>query len=134
MSNRILLLDIFLSVAMACGGPVADKKLVEPVVGDLDGIYSCVGIQKDKQYVGAATVQKVGDVYLVNWSMAGDKGIGIRTGDALAVSWVNDLGHGVTVYKIEPGPKLVGRWAGVPGNARLHTETLHFLKAFPEED
>ena len=43
--------------------------------------------------------------------------------------------RGVNLYKIEPGPRLIGRWASMPGPGRLQDEILTYLKPLdPEED
>ncbi len=50
--------------------------------------------------------------------MAGDKG----------------LVRGVNLYRIEPGPRLVGRWATLPGPGYMQNESLTFLKDLEEEE
>lgn len=102
-------------------------------VGDLDGIYSCRGKQGDKTYSASATIRKVGDVYLFEWSLHA-RGIGVRKGDTISVGWTNETGQGVTVYKIAPGPMLTGSWASIPGNGRTNAESLRFLRLLPNED
>ena len=42
--------------------------------------------------------------------------------------------RGINLYKIEAGPRLVGRWATLPGPGYLQNETLTFLKAAEPED
>jgi hypothetical protein len=38
------------------------------------------------------------------------------------------------MYKIDPGPRLTGRWATIPGPGVIQSETLTFLKHLDEED
>jgi hypothetical protein len=58
--------------------------------------------------------------------------IGVRKGDNFAVSWAivdeKKLVRGVNLYRIDPGPRLSGNWATLPGDGFLQRETLTFLK------
>jgi hypothetical protein len=65
-------------------------------------------------------------------------GVAIRQGDSVAASWAlpaeRGLIRGVNLYKIEPGPRLVGRWASAPGPGVVQSETLTFLKKLDPAD
>ena len=54
------------------------------------------------------------------------------------MSWAipNERGmvRGVNLYRIEAGPRLVGRWATVPGPGVMQSETLTFLKGLEAEE
>lgn len=120
----------------------APKVTAAERVGDISGYYTCKGQETGgKSYSGVAVVSKKGDVYLISWTVGGGSnfvGVGVRQGDTLSASWAlageRGLVRGVNVYKVEPGPRLVGRWATLPGNGYLQTETLTFLKGLDEED
>lgn len=120
----------------------ANKVNLEQEVGDISGYYICKGVENaGKTYSGVAVITKKGDVYIVQWvvgSASTFTGIGIRQGNSFSASWAmpgeKALIRGVNQYRIEPGPRLVGRWATLPGNGALQTETLTFLKAHEEEE
>jgi hypothetical protein len=108
---------------------------------DISGYYACRGSEgSGKSYSGVAVISKKNDVYVVQWVVgvgAAFFGVGIRDGDTLACSWAlpGDKGvvRGANLYRIEPGPRLVGRWTALPGDGRIRTETLTFLKKLDEE-
>jgi hypothetical protein len=64
-------------------------------------------------------------------------GIGVRQGQSLSASWAmpgeKGLIRGVNMYRIEPGPRLVGRWATLPGPGVQQQETLTFLKNLDDD-
>ena len=111
-------------------------------VAEITGYYTCKGQEAGgKTYSGVAVITKKGDVYLVQWMIGTGStfsGLGIRQGNTLAVSWAipNERGliRGVNLYRIEPGPRLNGRWATVPGPGVLQSETLTFLKSIEDEE
>jgi hypothetical protein len=120
-----------------------DKLAAQPEIGDLSGYYTCKGQEAGgKHYGGVAMLLKKNDLYVVQWMVSGGStftGIGIRQGDTLAVSWAlpSDRGalvRGVNMYKVEAGPRLVGRWASLPGPGVLQNETLSFLKKLDVEE
>ena len=118
------------------------KTGLEPEVADISGYYTCKGLETGgKTYSGVCVITKKNDVYLVQWMVGSGStftGIGIRQGNTLSASWAlpNERGilRGVNVYRIEPGPRLVGRWATLPGGGNLQNETLTFLKSVEEDD
>jgi hypothetical protein len=115
---------------------------VAPEIGDLSGYYTCKGQETGgKHYSGIAMLIKKNDLYIVQWMVTGGStftGIGIRQGETLAVSWAlptdRGLTRGVNLYKVESGPRLVGRWASMPGPGILQSETLTFLKKLDTDD
>jgi hypothetical protein len=144
--NQLLLLAslaVFDAGSSPPAAPKADvKKGVQSEVGDISGYYSCKGIEAGgKSYSGVAVIVKKNDVYLVQWMVGGGStfsGIAIRQGDTLAASWAlaADRGiiRGVNVYRIESGPRLIGRWASAPGPGVVQSETLTYLKKLEPED
>jgi hypothetical protein len=110
-------------------------------LGDISGYYACSGKEgAGKTYSGVAVITKKNDAYLVQWIIgAGGAfyGVGIRQGDTLACSWAipGDKGvvRGINIYRIETGPRLVGRWTAFPGDGSIRTETLTFLKHLGED-
>jgi hypothetical protein len=120
----------------------AEKAGLEQEVGDISGYYTCRGLETGgKSYNGVAVISKKNDVYVVQWMVGGGStfaGIGIRQGAAFSASWAipgeRGLVRGVNMYKIEPGPRLVGRWATLPGAGNIQSETLTFLKNIEEEE
>jgi hypothetical protein len=147
MVNQLLLLTMTV-VVLNSGKPpsppakVDASKSVPQEVGDISGYYSCKGVEAGgKAYSGVAVIMKKNDVYVVQWMVGGGStfsGVAIRQGDTLSASWAlpaeRGLIRGVNVYRIEAGPRLVGRWASVPGPGIVQTETLSFLKKLDPED
>jgi hypothetical protein len=119
-----------------------DVRDVRPEVGDLSGYYTCKGLETGgKTYSGVALLIKKNELYLIQWIIGGGStfsGIAIRQGDTFAASWAipGDRGvvRGVNLYKIEPGPRLTGRWASLPGNGVVQSETLIFLKKIDADE
>lgn len=112
-------------------------------IGDITGYYTCKGKEASgKSYDGIAVVAKKNDVYVVTWVIGGAStftGVGIRQGETFAVSWALPVNEktfirGVNLYKIEPGPRLVGIWATLPGPGLHQRETLVFLRNFDKEE
>lgn len=112
---------------------------VEPELADISGYYTCKGQEAGgKNYTGIAVLTKKNDVYVIQWVVGGGSnfsGIAIRQGTTLAGSWAlpNERGivRGINLYRIESttnGPRLVGRWASLPGPGVQQNETLTFLK------
>lgn len=120
----------------------ATKAGLEPEVADISGYYICKGQETGgKVYNGVAVITKKNEVYVVQWMVGGGStftGVGVRQGNTFSASWAlageRGLVRGINTYKIEPGPRLVGRWATLPGNGALQSETLTFLKNIEEED
>lgn len=80
-----------------------------------------------KIVVTDAVVERRGDGYLVTYTR-GDKllfvGTALRRGSQLSMCWISSGQVGVSVYKIEPGPKLVGDYATLGGIGVLGKEVL----------
>lgn len=109
---------------------------------EITGHYRCRGSDNGKNYSGVAVIVKKNDVYFVTWITGGTTtfgGMGVRTGNTLAVSWnltIDTKGviKGSNLYTIEPG-KLIGRWVTIPSNGRAQREVLIFReKLDPEEE
>jgi hypothetical protein len=118
---------------------------VEPDVADISGYYTCKGQEAGgKSYSGVCVLTKKGDVYLISWVVGGGSnfsGIAIRQGSQFAASWSlpteRGIVKGVNLYRIEAGsngPRLVGRWASVPGPGIQQQEVLTFLKKLDNDE
>lgn len=122
--------------------PDPSKKVGLEEIADITGYYTCKGFEDaGKPYKGIAVVTKKGEAYVIQWMVgAGSSftGIGIRQGNTFSAGWAipSDKGivRGVNLYRIEPGPRLVGRWTTLPGGGVLQSETLTFLKSLEPED
>jgi uncharacterized protein (TIGR03067 family) len=71
-----------------------------------------------KVTITEVTVEKRGDAYTLTYRL--DKkvlfiGTALRRGDVLSMSWVSANQIGVSLYKIEPGPKLTGEYTTLGG-------------------
>jgi len=143
MFSRLFLCTVF---AIVVNGRIDERKnankiVLEPEVGNIDGYYVCRGVESgDKSYSGMVTITRKNDVYVIQWVMNGGAtftGIGIRKGNIFSASWATGgekgIIRGINQYRIEPGPRFVGRWATLPGNGVLQTETLNFLKKFEDD-
>lgn len=125
------------------GAPTkTDKTALEAEIGDLSGYYICKGKEVGgKTYSGVASIVKKNDIYIIQWMVTGGStftGVAIRQGNTFSASWMlpSERGtiRGINVYKVESGPRLVGRWATLPGPGFLQTETLTFLKVMEEDE
>jgi uncharacterized protein (TIGR03067 family) len=103
--------------------PAADETV------DIVGKYrsELVDASTGKAVIAEAKVERRGDAYMVTYTH-GDKvlfiGTAIRKGDQLSMAWVSAGQAGVSVYKIEAGPKLVGEYTVLGGIGITGTETL----------
>ncbi|MSQ95600.1 MAG: hypothetical protein EXR98_13715 [Gemmataceae bacterium] len=125
--------------------PAPNVRQVEPETADLSGYYTCKGQEAGgKNYSGVVVLTKKADVYLISWVVgtgSNFSGIAIRQGGNLAASWSisteRGIVRGVNLYRIETAggsPRLVGRWASVPGPGVQQQETLTFLKKLDTEE
>lgn len=99
----------------------------------LIGRYKSLSIQLDgSEHRADAVIQRRGDCYTVSY-MKGSAvtyvGVGIRKGDTLSVCWANRGQAGVSVYKIEDGPNLIGQYTELGGVGFLSREILTFEEA-----
>ena len=115
-------------------------------IPDISGYYNCKGKEASgKGYTGVVILSRKGDVYMVQWVLQGGTsivGVGIRQGASFSAAWAlpKDGGitvRGVNVYRVEgtaSGPRLVGRWASIPGDGQQQVEVLTFLKKLDPEE
>lgn len=114
---------------------------LEKEVDDISGYYACKGVEgSGRKYSGIAVITKKNQAYAIQWVIGSTStftGIGIRQGNTFSAGWAmvdnKGLVRGVNTYRIEPGPKLVGHWATLPGNSLLQRETLTFLKGLESD-
>jgi hypothetical protein len=126
------ILSIF--IGLAAPADAAPKKLHETVklnqeVADLSGVYLVEGLESEKRYDGVCILRAVSsDVYMYH-NVVGQlvtKGIALRTGDNLAVSFTAGESCGVSLFRIS-GFTLSGRWSA---NGNVHRETLRLVSRF----
>ncbi len=139
---RFILVDLLL-LLLACievlPAPKAKPALVPDSEQAVEGIWSIAG----ETYDGAVVIRRMGPTYFLHYATgrhdgkgvhaSASVGVGMLTGDVLAVSWVQGEGKlvGLTVYKLK-GREMVGRWTPLPGGG-FGTETLRFLATLPKE-
>jgi uncharacterized protein (TIGR03067 family) len=103
-----------------------------PETVDIVGKYLSELVEASgKVTITEVTVEKRGDSYAVTYRFDGKVlfiGTAIRKGDQLSMSWVSGGQIGVSVYKIEAGPKLVGEYTILGGIGVTGKEVLTVLK------
>ncbi len=100
---------------------------------DLSGRYKSLSLQLDgSEHRADAVIHRRGDSYVISY-MKGSAvtyiGVGIRKGDILSVCWANRGQAGISVYRIEEGPNLVGNYTELGGVGYLSREILTFEDA-----
>lgn len=92
---------------------------------DLEGEYQTSGRDSGGEYNGNLTINKSGETYQLTWKTDNDSysGVGIRTGDWLAVGWGPTENLGVLEYEIN-GNEAKGRWA-IPNISELGTDNIN---------
>ena len=75
-------------------------------------------------YSGTVTVERKGDTFLVHWTIAGSRqiGVGIGKDDFLAVSYRSGDSIGIALYRPDQNGGWKGIWAPI-GSEALGTET-----------
>ncbi|MBN9122629.1 MAG: TIGR03067 domain-containing protein [Planctomycetes bacterium] len=104
------------------------KPAVEETV-DIVGKYrsELVDGVTGKTNVAEVTVEKRGDGYTLTYRIDDQVayiGTALRKGDQLSMGWISGGQIGVSVYKIEAGPKLVGEYTILGGVGMTVKETL----------
>jgi len=101
-----------------------------------DGVYIAHGVDSaGAEYRRAVDIEQRGDRFIVTWVAArfvGEAlvleptwvGVGIATGDTLAVSFVADDTIGIIVYRFALDGQLSGRWTLEGDDEAIYTETL----------
>jgi hypothetical protein len=101
---------------------------------ELPGVYECQGISADgRAYRGAVIIQSDGNRYVLQWYVAAQLtaiGLGIRDGDALAVSFFGADTGGVILYRID-GTRLIGQWSAPVTAGQVFEETLRRVADTP---
>jgi uncharacterized protein (TIGR03067 family) len=99
----------------------------KPEEGDLTGDYRAESVDiVGRKIVYDASFERLGDTYLVVYSVGGKAvyyGTGLRKGDVFAMCWLSQGMAGISLYQIEKGPRLVGRFAGL-GDGFLGSEII----------
>jgi hypothetical protein len=102
--------------------PPADEAI------DIVGKYRSELVESNgKLLITDVLLEKRGDSYTLTYRLD-DKilfiGTAIRKGDQLSMSWVSGGQIGVSVYKIEAGPKLTGEYTILGGIGAVGKEVL----------
>jgi uncharacterized protein (TIGR03067 family) len=99
---------------------------------DIAGKYTSESYELDgSKQTADVEIKRLGDAYMIKWSkgiLDAYVGMGVRKGDTLSVSWVTKGQVGVSLYKIEKGPRLVGEGTMVGGIGLVMKETLSLPK------
>jgi len=93
------------------------------VESSIVGTYTCTGTRGPQAYTLRLVVHPFGETYQLVWTADQGQaaiGLGVRDGDAVAVTLVSPGGElGVAHYVISPG-RLAGVWS--TGDGRVHRE------------
>lgn len=117
--------------------PLARQADDAPKTPDLVGYYTVQGqiVGSDNPYAGIVSITKDGKAYRVRWLLEDGSmavGVGILDGSSLCVGSSVGAGRAVSAkYEVTQAAgkvTLAGRWASVPGNGQVHTETLTWLR------
>jgi hypothetical protein len=128
MGSAAVLLGVILLTMSA--GPLfaqtAEPAPAAPEAG-LPGVYECQGISADgRAYRGAVIIHPDGNRFVLQWYVAAQLtavGLGIRDGNALAVSFFGAEANGVVLYRID-GARLIGQWSAPVTTGQVFEETL----------
>ncbi|MBD2464093.1 hypothetical protein H6G89_24120 [Oscillatoria sp. FACHB-1407] len=106
-------------------GQVGTETATKSGIG-LTGTYQVQGVNPNNEgdYEGTLEIQQTGDTYQLSWEVGSDvyTGVGLRSGDWLAVSWGEPGSFGVMAFAIADNT-MSGRWA-VPDETQLGVENL----------
>ena len=95
---------------------------------DLTGTYRSVTTEIDgSRHAAEVEVERMGDAYQVTYKRGpavAYLGVGLRKGNVFCMSWISQGQVGVTLYTIEPGPRLVGSYTQLGGPGILSEEVL----------
>lgn len=115
--------DGFVLVSLRKPKPVAEEAV--NIVGKYNS--AMIDAMTGKPVLAEVTVERRGDGYQMTYR-SGDKvlfiGTALRKGDQLSMCWASAGQAGVSVYKIEAGPKLVGEFTTLGGLGVVGKETL----------
>jgi uncharacterized protein (TIGR03067 family) len=109
---------------------IAVCKRVRPKNEELEitGTYRSESIQEDgTKYTAEAVIDRIGDAYTVTYKkgpVVAYVAVGVRQGDTFSIAWLNRGQVGITLYRIEQGPRLVGQYTHLGGAGILSQETL----------
>lgn len=125
---------VVVMVAVVCLAQEADLRVGDVTKCDVTGLYRC----ENPESTGTCVIRKTGETYRLRWSAdvrgraVTHRGVGLREGAVLAVSWTGAGKSGIVLYAITPGPRLQGRYAALSGNEGVSAETLTFQKSLAE--
>ena len=109
-------------VALRRPKPPADEAV------DIVGRYTSELVEATgKTVTTEAVIERRGDAYLVTYTVDGKLlfvGSALRKGSVLSMCWVSSGQAGVSQYRIEKGPRLVGEYTTLAGIGVTGTEVL----------
>lgn len=104
------------------------RKAAKGGADDLAGVYIS---QSDdgtgRSAKGQAIIERQGDAYQVIYQSGGGiafVGVGVREGDVFSVCWRNQGQFGISVYRVEKGRMMRGRYTILGGNGQINEESL----------
>jgi hypothetical protein len=119
MIRRIVIFPLMFGLLACTAAADSESELV--------GIYACNGKNPDgSSYEAIVEIIKQDGTFVLQWFNESELvgvGLGIRSGDVLAVSYFSGL-PGVVAYRIEDGNRLVGEWTVAGADGALFSETL----------
>jgi hypothetical protein len=123
MARKALVVVVVVLALAGCSvspSPAGDE-------ADLTGTYTCDGDNgSGPRYKGTVDITKEGDAYNLTWTIGREthRGVALREGNTLSSCWVTEGVGGVVVYRIQKGPKLVGRWTQFGAGGKVLDEVL----------
>ncbi len=105
-------------------GQVGEETATGGKAGKVEGNYEIAGRDSGGEYNGSLRIRRSDDTYELTWTVDRTtyRGVGLRSGDWLAVGWGPLDDFGVSDYRIR-GNEANGRWA-IPGESDLGVDKL----------
>lgn len=105
-------------------GQIGEETATGGRSGKLEGNYEVAGRDSGGEYNGSLRIRREDDIYELTWTVDRTtyRGVGLRSGDWLAVGWGPQDEFGVSDYRIRDS-EANGRWA-IPGESDLGVDNL----------
>ncbi|WP_017717954.1 hypothetical protein [Kamptonema formosum] len=105
-------------------GQIGEETATGGRSGRVEGNYEVKGRDSGGEYNGSLRIRRSDDTYELTWTVDRTtyRGVGLRSGDWLAVGWGPQDDFGVTDYRIRDS-EANGRWA-IPGESDLGVDNL----------
>lgn len=129
-----MLRTVVLCVALVMAGTIGSARAEEPPpLPDPTGVYRCTGLNPDgTRYSAIVEIKRLEKTYRVLWQLSDQTvviGVGIVTGDVLAVSYFGGT-PAIVVYR-KDGEKLVGEWTVGGQEGAIYSEELTLMPDSP---